>query len=526
MKIAIITPPGLNSAQKMFMPYLGIGVLNSYLRNKGMQVKVYDLSEEINKNTLSSFKTFNVLNDVEKLQSYITSGNPSAGVKLIIEKMIKKISFKEHNLFAFSLLNRQPSAIYLTLLMSKFLKEKTKSPIVLGGAYSNIGEYSEILLKIMKDYPFIDYCIDATFSGEVPFYLLCKSLEDSQPISKVPNLIYRKNNKIKKTEWQFNRKLVCPNFDGFFLKKYRKNNKELINSKIKTNLNTTKKDILILPYQLMRGCKYNCAFCLKYDKKVEMKKPSLVAAELKNLSKKHKAKYFYFLDRTINLEYNYVDNLCDELIKNKINILWGDCAYFDNLDLNLLKKMREAGAIRLVFGLESASQSTLNYLNKKISLKNVEKILKYSNEAGIWNVIELIIGFPHENQQKVIETINFIKKNKENIDGCYLNTFELKTPSLIQKYPLKYGIKNVKPLKQNMGGFIYTYGNSFDEINGLVWGEKKKQTDMFKNKLEGYLKKFVYLYSDNTTIDDIPLLFYLYDALKKKRFVRKYYAPF
>jgi radical SAM superfamily enzyme YgiQ (UPF0313 family) len=53
------------------------------------------------------------------------------------------------------------------------------------------------------------------------------------------------------------------------------------------------------------------------------------------------------------------------------------------MDIKLLETLRDAGAARIVWGLETGSPRMLTYIQKNIKLSHVEACLKKSYELGI-----------------------------------------------------------------------------------------------------------------------------------------------
>jgi radical SAM superfamily enzyme YgiQ (UPF0313 family) len=120
----------------------------------------------------------------------------------------------------------------------------------------------------------------------------------------------------------------------------------------------------------------------------------------------------------------------------RVDIKWEDSATFQYMNKALIKKMREAGAVRLIFGLESCSKRILRYIGKNISLSQVEKNLKSLWEAGIQVEVNLICGFPYERISDIKKTIEFLRRNKKYIKVAYVKKFFL--DGKMRAYPEKY----------------------------------------------------------------------------------------
>ena len=61
-----------------------------------------------------------------------------------------------------------------------------------------------------------------------------------------------------------------------------------------------------------------------------------------------------------------------------------------------------------------------------------------------------MFGFPTETEKEFMETINFLQRNKENIDLLSISTFGLQQGTPIFKNPEKFGVKKVQVLERKL----------------------------------------------------------------------------
>jgi radical SAM superfamily enzyme YgiQ (UPF0313 family) len=127
------------------------------------------------------------------------------------------------------------------LCLAKRIKEEMEAKIAIGGF--NTGEVGP---EILKTYKFVDYIICG--EGESPLLNLIHRLEEGEEPD-VPNVVYRCGNKIidgRTKNIKVFTEIPKPDFRGLDLNLYKK-------------LSPFNK--LVLPYQFIRGCPYNCSFC-------------------------------------------------------------------------------------------------------------------------------------------------------------------------------------------------------------------------------------------------------------------------
>lgn len=234
--------------------------------------------------------------------------------------------------------------------------------------------------------------------------------------------------------------------------------------------------IVVLPHIFVRGCNAPCGFCTYAYSKIEGEDVAETIAGLRFLSETYDCKHFHFLNTQINSVYKYCEMFCDGLIESGLDLLWSDCCNMRALDEKLLEKLRRAGAMRLVFGVESPEDSMLQMIHKGITTARIERLLKASHDVGIWNHVLLIAGMPHETKPKQDRIMDFLERTAPTVDFYSVSSYYLIATSPWGKEPAKYGIDRTSLPSQLLEeqAFNEIPGGKW-ESDGLTWAEKKKQ---------------------------------------------------
>jgi radical SAM superfamily enzyme YgiQ (UPF0313 family) len=494
-----------------FIPPLGIATLYSFLKDKGIKVKQDDLNikvvhHNLKKKTKIDLRVF--LNE-KRIARYVR-GCADDEIEKCLEKVEKLTSWKNFDVIGFSLLvGDNPSAYNFALAFARFLKERFDFPIIVGGP---IG--TAVKNKLVES-GYVDYAIHGTSTtsiAEVNTLNFCKKWE--RGIKEIEGTSYLKDGKLVEHERNYTLEekffVSLPKFDGLPMELYR--------FKMEMEINGTnyQKQMLVIPYFFIRGCPWKCPFCMmsKEEGFWYGEDPGKVVESVRKISKKYRTRFFFFHNPAINPTKEYVKKFA-ESFKDE-GIYWTDCASFVTIDKRLLEMLKKAGAVRLVFGLESASRKIMRmYTTKILSLKHVKEILKFSKKIGIWTEIDMICGFPYETEEDIKLTINFLRENKNIIGGAYLNKLWLDGELILN--PKKFGIVIRKDEKS------CSYENwstkPFDEIYGLRWEEKINQTERFFTQLSNFIKKFGLV-----TLGVHELFFLFSIGMLKKEIINKYFG--
>jgi len=470
---------GYSSKHPMFPP-LGLATITSYLKQNGIKVSQDDLNIKVFTHNLQKKKKIKIwlFQDKERIINYLKTGKDDELLSET-EKILKLTKIKGFDIFGFSIVDDfNFSAVSSTILLAKLIKEITGAYTVVGGIFTArpVPEFS------LLNFPFIDFlCLGNHFS----LLDLVKGLENGNLNEiKIDKLFW--NNRIGKklrlgnptkfgvSENWIERKNIdeirpVPNFDGLPLEMYKFEIKD----------DGTKKKVLLLPYSFTFGCPMGCAFCPNSVRPmIKAKSPEKVKDEIEKLSKKYNTKFFVFLNDIMNFSYQYAKKLALEL--KKLEVYWTDCVSFHFMDKKLLSLLREAGGVRLVWGVESASPRILRLIGKKLEIKKVEKLIKFSYSLGIWNEVNLMVGFPQEREEDFQKTLNFVKRIGKYVGYFQVTKFMLLESKMLFN-PKKYGICNIRDNVTKIED-ERIFPRKFDEINGLKWEEKVKQINEFDKK--------------------------------------------
>jgi radical SAM superfamily enzyme YgiQ (UPF0313 family) len=280
-----------------------------------------------------------------------------------------------------------------------------------------------------------------------------------------------------------------------------------------------KSTFLTLQVSFNEGCPFGCYFCATAHTDFFSLSPEASVEILKRLNGELGCKHFLFYNPNFNPTPAYARKLLAAIIKAKLDLRWADCFNLRNLDAELVAMMKEAGAVKVVAGVEYPTARMLKYINKGLSIDTVNRNLELLNKAGMWNHVLLITGLPTETPQDVLEMEAWLKDTRDLVNSYTVGSFHMSENSPFQRQPEKFGFKLGRPLP------LYCQ-ESFDEADGLAWEEKRRRNlDSnrrvleFINALKGSPKY------TGARMDDSHLLLYLYRALghKNKRLIERLY---
>lgn len=380
MKIALVLCPVLYKR----CPLIGLGYLFSYLKSRGYDVNIFDL------NTMMEIE--NEGKEIYWGERRFVEEFISNNLRLL-ESLVDKILESNAEIIGLSIWT---TTKFASLAIAKMIKQRDKNRfIVFGGP-----ECSFSAKELLAD-DAVDVVVNG--EGEQTFYEAIELYKKHRKIDFCAGAIIKNNGSIVdcglRPEIEDLDSLPFPDYSGFLLDTYYLSN--------------------FLPITFYRGCSRRCVFC---NSSVTWRRFRSRSAEniYKEMSHRKKLypnlKKFEVDDTALNLNLKMLDRLCALMTVNGLGIGWGGAAIIHpDMDFGLLRKMAKAGCRTLAYGLESGSQNVIDGMRKNFIIKDAERLIRDTHNAGIEVDLNIVIGFPNETEDDFQQTVGFIKRNRDYI---------------------------------------------------------------------------------------------------------------
>jgi len=182
---------------------------------------------------------------------------------------------------------------------------------------------------------------------------------------------------------------------------------------------------VLFPLMTSRGCVFWCDFCSTvrmFGRGYRWRSAKNVVDEMELVHKNYGVDQVTFYDDAFSVNRERVFQICEELHRRKLELIWDCGTRVDMVDRELLKTMHDAGCIAVWMGVESGSETILGKMNKKIKLDQTRAAFKTANQVGLMTIGNVVLGFPGETEQTAWETIRFVKQLNLDDVGFYVAT--------------------------------------------------------------------------------------------------------
>jgi anaerobic magnesium-protoporphyrin IX monomethyl ester cyclase len=157
------------------------------------------------------------------------------------------------------------------------------------------------------------------------------------------------------------------------------------------------------------GCPYNCDFCSRPVFGAAVRRRSLDAV-FTEVDQIQALGYdgLWIADDLFTLDPEYLRGFCDRIRGRQI--VWSCLSRANGIDAQTACLMKESGCRRVYLGLESGSQTTLDLMNKQLTVEQGVDTVELYRTAGIEVAAFFIVGYPGETPASIEETFAFALK--------------------------------------------------------------------------------------------------------------------
>jgi radical SAM superfamily enzyme YgiQ (UPF0313 family) len=202
--------------------------------------------------------------------------------------------------------------------------------------------------------------------------------------------------------------------------------------------------IPVLPYLASRGCPWRrCAFCTHQKTYLDYREEDAAntSDRLSVLQEKYGVGHFCLVDEMVHPRR--MDRIAANLIRKGVRVYFSAYARPSGFSARGIEKAHRAGLRLLMWGLESASQRVLDLMRKGTIAQKIPAILNSAREAGVWNLLFAIFGFPTETKAEWQSTLDFLESCRESVHALSRSRFILLEGSDAFLNPKRYGIKRI-----------------------------------------------------------------------------------
>ena len=161
----------------------------------------------------------------------------------------------------------------------------------------------------------------------------------------------------------------------------------------------------------MRGCPYTCRWCSRavYGSSYRRRSPALVAEEIELIASHYNPDTLWFVDDVFTISPKWLRGFTKEVQERNITMPYECITRADRLDEEMVDLLVKSGCYRVWIGAESGSQRIIDAMDRRVTVERVQEMILLCKKRGIETGTFIMIGYPGETEQDIIETIEHLK---------------------------------------------------------------------------------------------------------------------
>jgi len=303
----------------------------------------------------------------------------------LVEALLGAIEIDCYDLFGFSIVC---NSAHISLDVARRVKAQSTNAVILaGGPYG-----TKISSEVLCAFPFIDGV--AVGEGEKTIQAILSAHEEGTRCLRVPGVVTREGNNCAT---QIINDMDCLPFIG--------NNESYYEA-----LDAVREIVpegAATPLEATRGCPLKCSFCSTrqvWGASVRRKSARKLVDEMDRISARNGQTFFSLIGDNVGVPRAPFIRFCNEMAQLNERYTWGCSLKLDKLEKSHIPIMYEAGCRAIFVGLESASQATLDQVNKTASIRKELEMVQACIDFGMHVETSFIIGFPWETEEDIWDT--------------------------------------------------------------------------------------------------------------------------
>ena len=254
--------------------------------------------------------------------------------------------------------------------------------------------------------------------GEIPFAALLDAIVNAKDLNKINGIFFKRGDQVVATPPQPLHEIndfPKLNYDLLPVEKYFK-----------------LKGRRQLDYISSQGCRFRCSFCadpFMYKRGWYGFSPQRMGEELEELWNKYKFDDVNFQDETFFTSRERVEGIAKEILQRGLRFTWFGTMRADQgsrMDDSLFKLCKRSGLRKVMIGVEAGSQEMMDWMKKDIKIEQVYDSAEKCLRNGIAIIFNIILGFPHETQSSIDESLRVARELRKMSPDFELGIFYFK----------------------------------------------------------------------------------------------------
>ncbi len=173
-----------------------------------------------------------------------------------------------------------------------------------------------------------------------------------------------------------------------------------------------------------KGCVARCTFCHRWDKGFRAFDIPNFIKMVRYLKENYNVGFLQLSDENFGSDRRQLLEFTEAMKKEDVLYHVGGVRV-KSVTPDILRRLKESGCVAVYYGMETGSPEILEMMEKKAALSDNLNAARWTKDAGLYTIYQLVLGMPGETVKTIGDTIDFLKKSTEYLEESPINRMSI-----------------------------------------------------------------------------------------------------
>ncbi len=173
-----------------------------------------------------------------------------------------------------------------------------------------------------------------------------------------------------------------------------------------------------------KGCVARCTFCHRWNKGFRAFNIPNFIKMVRYLKENYSVGFLQISDENFGSDRRHLLEFTEAMKAEDVLYQVGGVRV-RTVNPDILRRLKDSGCVAVYYGMETGSAEILEMMEKKATQSDNDNAVRWTKDAGLYTIYQMILGMPGETEKTIRDTIEFLKRSTEHLDESPINRMSI-----------------------------------------------------------------------------------------------------